>query len=53
MTISDLAPLNKLMFAVVRSKARHALHLQFDIIAYVIEIRAVQTPKCLMYCRHA
>jgi hypothetical protein len=34
----------------VRSTARHAIHLQFDISSNVIEIRAVQSPKCMACC---
>jgi hypothetical protein len=26
------------------------MHLQFDISAYVLEIRAVQSPKCIVWC---
>jgi hypothetical protein len=32
----------------VQSTARHAIHLQFDIIANALEIRAVQSPKCVV-----
>jgi hypothetical protein len=31
-----------------RSTARHAIHLQFDISANAFEIRAVQSPKCIV-----
>jgi hypothetical protein len=30
----------------VRLTARHAIHLQFDISANAIKVRAVQSPKC-------
>jgi hypothetical protein len=33
---------------VVRPTARHAIHLPFDISANALEIRAVQSLKCLM-----
>jgi hypothetical protein len=32
----------------VRSTARHAIHLQFDICANTLEIRAVQSPECIV-----
>jgi hypothetical protein len=32
----------------VRSTARDAIHLQFDISADAREIRAVQSPKCIV-----
>jgi hypothetical protein len=35
-------------FLLIRSTARHAAHLQFDISAKAIEIRAVKTPKCIV-----
>jgi hypothetical protein len=34
----------------VRSTARHAIHLQFDISANALGIRAVQSPKCTFWC---
>jgi hypothetical protein len=33
----------------IRSTARHAIHMQFDIITNVLEIRAVQSPKCIFW----
>jgi phosphate uptake regulator len=33
---------------IVRSTARHAIHLQLDISAYALELRAVQTQKCIV-----
>jgi hypothetical protein len=52
----DLCPssrdINRLMMNAsiyyVRLTARHAIHLQFHIIANALEIRAVQNPKCLV-----
>jgi hypothetical protein len=40
----------KFMFVnnTVRSIARHAIHLQFDISANAFEIRAVQSPECIV-----
>jgi hypothetical protein len=35
---------------IVRSTARHALHLQFDISANALDIRVVQSPKCIVWC---
>jgi hypothetical protein len=32
----------------VQSKALHAIHLQFDIIANALEIRAEQNPNCIV-----
>jgi hypothetical protein len=32
----------------VRSTARRVIHLQFDISANAVEIRAVQNPKCIV-----
>jgi hypothetical protein len=32
----------------VRSTARHAIHLRFGISANALEIRAVQSPKCIV-----
>jgi hypothetical protein len=34
----------------VRSTARHATHLQFDINANALEIRAVHSPNCIVWC---
>jgi hypothetical protein len=34
----------------VRSTARHAIHLQFDISTNTLVIRAVQSPKCIVRC---
>jgi hypothetical protein len=34
----------------VRPKARHVIQLQVYIIAYAIEIRALQSPKCKVWC---
>jgi hypothetical protein len=34
----------------VRSTARYAIHLQFDISATALEIRAVRSPKCIVWC---
>jgi hypothetical protein len=38
------------VFAYVRSTARHTLHLQFNVSAKALEIRAVQNPKCIVGC---
>jgi hypothetical protein len=35
---------------IVRSTARHAIHLQFDIRSNSFRIRAVQNPKCIVGC---
>jgi hypothetical protein len=35
----------------VRSTARHAIHLQFDISTNAFEIRAVQSPECMVQRR--
>jgi hypothetical protein len=35
-------------FRAVRSTARHAVHLQFDISANAFEIRALQSLKCII-----
>jgi hypothetical protein len=35
-------------YAIVRSTARHAIHLQIDISANSLGIRAVQIPKCIV-----
>jgi hypothetical protein len=35
---------------IVQSTARHAIHLQFFISANALEIRAVQSPKCIVWC---
>jgi hypothetical protein len=32
----------------IQSTARQAIHLQFDISANALEIRAVQSPKCIV-----
>jgi hypothetical protein len=37
-------------FFYVRSIARHDMHLQFDISANAFEIRAIQSPKCVVCC---
>jgi hypothetical protein len=34
----------------VRSTAHSAIYLQLDIIANALEIRAVQSPKCIVWC---
>jgi hypothetical protein len=34
----------------VRYKARRAIHLQLDIKANPLEIRAVQSPTCIVWC---
>jgi hypothetical protein len=34
----------------VRSTAGHAIHMQFDISANTLEIRAKQGPKCIVWC---
>jgi hypothetical protein len=36
------------LFLTVRSTARHAIHLQFDISANALEIKAVQSQKCIV-----
>jgi hypothetical protein len=37
-------------FLIVRSTARHAITLQLDISANALEIRVVQSPKCIVWC---
>jgi hypothetical protein len=34
----------------IQTTARHAIHLQFDINANALEIRAAQSPKCIIRC---
>jgi hypothetical protein len=34
----------------VRSTASHAIHLQFDISANALDINAVLSPKCIVWC---
>jgi hypothetical protein len=45
----SIGNINKLLIGYVRSTARHAIHLQFDISANSLEIRAVQIIKCLVW----
>jgi hypothetical protein len=34
----------------IRSKARHAMHFQLDVSANALEIKAVQSLKCIIWC---
>jgi hypothetical protein len=37
-----------LILSFVRSTARHIIHLQFDISAYSLKLKTVQSPKCIV-----
>jgi hypothetical protein len=41
---------NIILISVVRSTARHAIHLQIDISTKALEIRSVQGLKCIVWC---
>jgi hypothetical protein len=48
--LSALQILQTQKFMVVQSTARHAVHLRFVISSNALEIRAVQSPKCMIWC---
>jgi hypothetical protein len=55
LTSSSLVNNERLVFVekvsrryIVRSKVRHAIHLQFNISANALEMRAVQNPNCIV-----